>query len=1579
MKTKKYILITFIILLILLNITCIYATENNTSKLNVDNGNNIENTSCEYCEDAVLQTNEINLSNQEILTQNNNEDILSSFTTVNTQVTLTVNDTSNFEETGNITINMHFSFKSLEHDGEFTSQNIYIYENNTLIKTLNIGEQNLPELPIIIKHDASHTIDYQADILFDYTVHDNSYLTTSLFGTYSNTLQFEKIKNTIITNLNNNSIIIDNVCNSNETWTNTIESLKKALQIVKNNGTINLNNINILQDTPEKITINKNITIIGNNASFTLQKTQTLIEINENSQSTFINLTFIGNNNYIISNKGKLKLINCTFKENSIGLINNIGKLDIVNCKIEDINRFYQTKTTNNDGLITNTGIVTIIKTQFNNNILLPYHLPSETNALKGIIYNKGSLKIDMVSFSNINYRIIYNNANMTLNNVLFNNIHSTSANPIYTLSKNLQLTQDYTYNNFKIQNNAKDVTGGVIYNNNNLNITNTTFQNINGNNGGAIYNNTNLNITNTTFQNINGNDGGAIYNNKELEILNTLFKKITGWDGGSIYNKNHLRIETVVFNNTQTRTRSFYGGGIYNSGECEIYNSTITEAKCTHYGGGIYNKGTLNVTDTLISNCQSGAGAGICNNGTMSLINMQIINNHQTEVLNEIIDHGGWSEAFTIGGGIIFNFENAKALITKSIIKDNSICKGTSNGVNHVYFGIIRNKGEMKITGSIFDNNQPTGQISTGGLNMYNSGKIIVMYSYLLNTQNYGNLAEFIYNTGTATLDYNFYCLNPGSIIQNANPNYYFIPAFEDEYYDIGLNESANITLTLGLTNGVDEMEFTDWDKLLTPGLNATITTINENGEYINIPILLKDKYTFNFNYTQNKGEYIIYGNILNYNNTVLVEIGKEFAEMTVTYNNITYNDGNNITFHIKVKGNLTEQPTGNITLTYNNNKITINLTNGECNYTINETLIPANYTMRIDYNGDEEYFKILKQKYSFTVHKIPTQVNITAPEVHYTQTGTITIKLTPCTARLYGKLYINGKAYKENELLAITDTQTFTINRVVGTYNLTIVLYEDEYYTGCSASTLFIVSKWNTNLTVESADIKKGENATLNITISPGDVRGDAILQINNETQNIFINNTMTPITLTDLEEGTYHVTVYYPGDRKYAASNASTTFSVSRITSKLNVQLTQNINLTGNIRIQTNPVNCTGEVAIYINNEKTILNLTSGTINTEIKFKRGTNYIYIHYNGDNTYSISSWNTTIKIEGNPLLTLETQDLRSDSTGYVRINLTDTNNIPYEYTDITIEFNNQTTTLKTDENGIIYYPVQLPAGKYSIKATYGNATIIKNITVKTTTRITVEIASINQDEDLMAYVTLTDYNNQKITGDVILEINGQYYKIIVTNGAGSRNLGEMKTDNYNYNATYIGEGLLASSQTTGTFNVAANNYRITGNKNINAYYGANKNYKIQLLNNNKPVKDAIITIKINKNTMQVKTDNQGYATLKLTLKPGKYTITSTYKNAKATNKITVKKTLITKNKKIKKGKTLTYTAKLLNKNGKKQKNKKITFKINGKKYKAKTNKKGIAKIKVKNLKKGKYKIKTSYGKQKNVNTITVK
>ena len=129
----------------------------------------------------------------------------------------------------------------------------------------------------------------------------------------------------------------------------------------------------------------------------------------------------------------------------------------------------------------------------------------------------------------------------------------------------------------------------------------------------------------------------------------------------------------------------------------------------------------------------------------------------------------------------------------------------------------------------------------------------------------------------------------------------------------------------------------------------------------------------------------------------------------------------------------------------------------------------------------------------------------------------------------------------------------------------------------------------------------------------------------------------------------------------------------------------------------------------------------------------------------------------------------------------------------------------------------------------------------------------------------------------------------------------------------------------------------------------------------------------------VNKKTYTITTDKNGYATLSVNLKKGTYTVTAEYKGFKASNKIIVKQSLITKNKAYKKAKTIKYTAKLLKSNGKAFKNKKITFKIKGKTYKVKTNKKGIATLKLKNMKKGKYSITTSYGKTKVKNKIRIR
>ncbi|PWB87809.1 C1 family peptidase [Methanobrevibacter thaueri] len=168
---------------------------------------------------------------------------------------------------------------------------------------------------------------------------------------------------------------------------------------------------------------------------------------------------------------------------------------------------------------------------------------------------------------------------------------------------------------------------------------------------------------------------------------------------------------------------------------------------------------------------------------------------------------------------------------------------------------------------------------------------------------------------------------------------------------------------------------------------------------------------------------------------------------------------------------------------------------------------------------------------------------------------------------------------------------------------------------------------------------------------------------------------------------------------------------------------------------------------------------------------------------------------------------------------------------------------------------------------------------------------------------------------------------------------------------------------------------------RITGNNDLTVYYDAGKYFKVRVFDDNGNVsKNVKVTFTINNKKYTRTTDNNGYASFMVSLNPGKYTINAEYNGFKVSNKITVKTTLVTKNIKVKKGKTIKFTAKLVNKNGKILKNKKITFKFKGKTYKVKTNKKGKAILKItKKYKKGKYTIKTSYGKLQIKNKIRIK
>ncbi len=100
---------------------------------------------------------------------------------------------------------------------------------------------------------------------------------------------------------------------------------------------------------------------------------------------------------------------------------------------------------------------------------------------------------------------------------------------------------------------------------------------------GGGIYNQGNLTVTNSTLVTNSGAEGGGIYNNAgTLAVTNSTFSGNSAtWSGGGIYN----------FNGTLTLTNSTLSG-----------NATVNA-----FGGGLYNFGTLHYSNTIIANSTHG------------------------------------------------------------------------------------------------------------------------------------------------------------------------------------------------------------------------------------------------------------------------------------------------------------------------------------------------------------------------------------------------------------------------------------------------------------------------------------------------------------------------------------------------------------------------------------------------------------------------------------------------------------------------------------------------------------------------------------------------------------------------------------------------------------------------------------------------------------------------------------------------------------------------------------------------------------------------------------------------------------
>ena len=299
----------------------------------------------------------------------------------------------------------------------------------------------------------------------------------------------------------------------------------------------------------------------------------------------------------------------------------------------------------------------------------------------------------------------------------------------------------------------------------------------------------------------------------------------------------------------------------------------------------------------------------------------------------------------------------------------------------------------------------------------------------------------------------------------------------------------------------------------------------------------------------------------------------------------------------------------------------------------------------------------------------------------------------------------------------------------------------------------------------------------------------------------------------------------------------------------------------------------------------------------------------------------------------------------------------------------VTFEFDGKNYTIIADENGFAKLPIDRNAGEYNITTTYNNISIVNYIKINST------IISSNVTR---GYNSNYNYKIQMLTS-AGKPLNNTKVEVSINN-----KVSKYVTDNSGY--ITIPFTKLTKQQTIVVRNPSndenksseiAVKSRFSGAKNIAMYYYDGSKFKARIVGDNGKFvgKNQAVTIKLNKKTYKVRTDKNGYITLKIpnTVKPGKYTLKATYKGQTISKTVKVKQNLKTSKYAVKKSaKKLKVKATL--KNGKTPlKGKKIILKVNGKTLKAKTSKKGIAQFTInknviKKLKTGKtYTMKVTY------------
>ena len=1184
---------------------------------------------------------------------------------------------------------------------------------------------------------------------------------------------------------------------------------------------------------------------------------------------------------------------------------------------------------------------------------------------------------------------------NMTVTNTTFTNNRARFGGAIY-----VYVTEATVENCTFRYNTASDDGGAVYWDKKNGKISDCEFENNHaGSEGGAVYwNGANGVVTNSKFTLNNAEDGGAVYWNKEDgKVSDCEFANNTATNGGAAYwNANYGTVNSSSFaNNTATNGGAIFwhydygkvinstfikntatndGGAIYfnergdwldNEQESVEY-STFSENSAVNNGGAIYlaaKKSTIGNSD-FSQNYAKNGGAIHVTAERSSIGNSTFIKNQAENggALYASFDYGTISQLIFINNTAS---DEGTAIYTDSAYTPINYCIFINNEGSSIYYEDTSWFGsELNADYNWFGNN----------ITNYNaapsvSDKVVCDYWYFMDMSMSDGIANIKLNNiydkknsriltgqsyGLAQINLtltneNLDVANNVSLDENGVAQVSYIPQATQTsltaHYDaaqITVNKNyLESTVTIG---DKDEFEYgnvsiefsvenpTTIEIIIITGDNETVFSSTITDERIIQPDLAAGTYTMTITNIGTE-------NVLQSNATKTFTVNKLTPKISVVENDVTY-PGNLIV-------NITSDVTGRYTVKVGNQQKEIDLiANVVGNVTF--TGLSANeYIINVTYAETENYTGAINDTVNVNVFKATPTINVSAENVIYPGDLIVNV-ISDVDGRYTVKV---GDKEQDIDLIAnVAGKVTFT-NLSAKEYIINVTSAETENYTGATNDTVNVdVLKATLTIKVSAENVTYPGDLIVNIT---SDVSGRYAVKVGNQQKEVDLTaNTVGSITFAGLSANEYIINVTYAETENYtSATNNTVKVSVLKTTPTITVKA-ENTTYPGDVIIAIN-TDASGKYNITVGNQTKEETLAAGT--NAITFtgvKVGNYTITVKYGESENYT-SAINDTVKVSVLKNEAFEPEITATNTANETVITFT----FPEDATgNVTVMVGGKQYNA-TVENGkaVITMPL-IPLDstvdfEYTGDANYpakSKETSIANVTA--IIKAVDMIRGYNSGVDYQ--VTVVDGNGNPIAKkQVTFIINGNQYNA-TTNDDGIAIL-NIKLAVGTYNVTTVNP--LNNDNVTKTVKITT---RITGNKNVNTFYGKNYAYKLRIIGDDgKPVgSNVAVKVTVNGKAQTLKTDKNGYITLKFTKNylPKTYTVTAEYKGIKVTNKVKVKQVLSLKKVKVKKSaKKLVVKATL--KEGKKAlKNKKVTFKFKGKKYKAKTNKKGVAKVTIK-------------------------